>query len=176
MNSDAGVVAPINNVHGRLAGPDLDGESRVLPRKLRKDSCQRHLEHEAWSIYSQHPRHFAAFRGQSFDCLVYVDKCWFDAGNKSRPRLCQRNAPRRAREQWDCESVLYFAHGVTDRRRTYAEFSCSGREAPVASHTNNDRQKAQKIPVHSCIISHNVCDFKALIEHCLRIHILGRGK
>ena len=79
-NSDAGVEALSNDVHGRLAGPDLDGQSRVLLGELRKNSCQCHLEVDAWRINSQQPGHFAAFRAQSFDCLLNICQCGFDAG------------------------------------------------------------------------------------------------
>ena len=62
------------------------------------------------------PGHLPAFRGQSFDCFANINERRFDASDKSRPRLCHRNAPRRAREQRGAEPVLYAAHGVTDRR------------------------------------------------------------
>jgi len=88
---------------------------------------------------------------QPFDCLANINERRFDAGNKSRPGLSQRNAPRRAREQRGAEPVLYAAHGVTDRRRAHAELSRSRRDRQVASNTSNDRQMAQEIAVHSCI-------------------------
>jgi len=125
---------------------------------------------------SQQPGHLPAFRGQSFDCLAHICQRRLDAGDKSRPRLCHRNAPRRAREQRGGEPVLYAAHGVTDRRRTHAEFSRGGREGPVPSNTNNDGQVAEEISVHSCTVSHNVCDFNRLIEPDLRIHLCARPR
>ena len=83
----------------------------------------------------------------------------------------------------DRESVLYAAHGVTDRRRAHAEFSRSGREGPVASNTSNDRQMAEKIAIHSCTVSHTACDLNCLIEPCIRtlfadeaiVHLLRSG-
>jgi hypothetical protein len=93
-------------------------------------------------VDSQQPGYLASFRAQPFDCLANINERRFDAGNKSRPGLSQRNAPRRAREQRGAEPVLYAAHGVTDRRRAHAELSCRGREGPVPSNTNNDGQVA----------------------------------
>ena len=41
----------------------------------------------------------------------------------------------------------------------------------MASNANNDRQVAQKIPVHSCTVSHTLCDLNRLIELYRRIHL-----
>src|SRR5258708_36592913 len=98
------------------------------------------------------------------------------ARKKPPPRLCHRNAPRGAREQRGAEPVLYAAHGVTDRRRAHAELSRRGREGPVPSNTNNDGQVAEEISVHSCTVSHIVCDLTRLIDPDLRIHLCARPR
>ena len=163
-DSDAGIETLSNNVHRRVPGPDLDRQSRVLLGELRKNSCQCHLEHGACRVNSQQPGHFAAFRVQSFDCLLNICQRGCDAGDKSRSRLCQGNAPRGACKQRDCESVLDAAHGVTDRRRTHTELSRGGREGPVASNTGNDRQMAEEVAIHSCTVSHTACHLNCLTE------------
>jgi hypothetical protein len=46
----------------------------------------------------------------------------------------------------------------------------------VPSNTNNDGQVAEKISVHSCTVSHIVCDLTRLIEPDLRIHLCARSR
>jgi hypothetical protein len=50
------------------------------------------------------------------------------------------------------------------------DLSRSGREGPVASNTSNDRQMAEKIAIHSCILSHTACHLNRLIEPCIRTY------
>jgi hypothetical protein len=113
---------------------------------------------------------------QLFDYVANITERMFEAGDKSRPGLSQRNAARRPREQRGAEPVLYAAHGVTDCRRAHAELRRRGREGPVPSNTNNDGQVAEEIAVQSCTVSHNVCDFNRLIEPGLRIHLCARPR
>src|SRR5260370_23641780 len=51
------------------------------------------------------------------------------------------------------------AHG----RRTHAERGRSRRETAMAGDADHDRKMAEKVTVHSCIISHNACEQNHII-------------